>query len=69
VLLAESLLPEDPAMGADAHLQSLHMLVVNGGRERTLDEYRRLLEAVGFVEVRGQVTGTLLDAILARKEA
>jgi hypothetical protein len=42
------------------------MLVVTEGKERTLGEYRALLEAAGFREVEGRVTGAPLDAVLAR---
>jgi len=43
------------------------MLVCTEGRERTLPEYRALLEAAGFRAVEGRRTGTPLDAILALK--
>jgi acetylserotonin N-methyltransferase len=48
-------------------MQSLNMLVVTEGRERTLGEYSRLLRAAGFAKVDGHHTGTALDAILALK--
>jgi acetylserotonin N-methyltransferase len=48
-------------------MQSLNMLVCTEGRERTLSEYTALLEGAGFKEVRAEVTGTALDAILATK--
>jgi acetylserotonin N-methyltransferase len=43
------------------------MLVCTEGRERTLSEYRQLLEAAGFEQVQGRVTGAYLDAVIARK--
>ena len=48
-------------------MQSLNMLVVTEGRERSLSEYTRLLRAAGFREVDGRRTGVALDVILARK--
>ena len=46
-------------------MQSLNMLICTEGRERSLPEYRALLEAAGFRRVQGARTGTPLDAILA----
>jgi acetylserotonin N-methyltransferase len=67
ILLAEKLLHEDKAGPISAHLQSLNMLVCTQGKERTLGEYRRLLEDAGFGNVLGRVTGSPLDAVLAIK--
>lgn len=50
-----------------ANMQSLNMLVVAEGRERTLEDYSRLLRTAGFAEVAGRRTGAPLDAILAVK--
>lgn len=50
-----------------AHMQSLNMLVVTEGRERTSAEYEALLRAAGFSKVDSRRTGTPLDAILAIK--
>jgi acetylserotonin O-methyltransferase len=69
ILLAEKLLQEDKAGPTSAHLQSLNMLVCTEGKERTLGEYRRLLENAGFRDVQGRVTGSPLDAVLAIKTA
>jgi acetylserotonin O-methyltransferase len=69
ILLAEKLLHEDKASPTSAHLQSLNMLVCTEGKERTLGEYRQLLENAGFRDVQGQVTGSPLDAVLATKTA
>jgi acetylserotonin N-methyltransferase len=60
LLIAEKLLENVPA-----HMQSLNMLVVTEGRERTAGEYTRLLEEAGFSSVEARRTGTVLDAILA----
>ena len=65
LLLAEKLLNEDGVGPLAANMQSLNMLVVTEGRERTLGEYAELLRAAGFADVKGSRTGTALDAILA----
>jgi SAM-dependent methyltransferase len=69
LLLAEILLEDDKRGPVDAHMQSLNMLVCTEGRERSLTEYRALLESEGFTSVRGHRTGTPLDAVLALKPA
>jgi len=68
LLIAEKLLAEDKSGPVPALMQSLNMLVCTEGRERTLGEYRELLEAAGFRDVQGRVTGAPLDAVLALKE-
>lgn len=65
VLIAEKLLNEDKSGPTSAQLQSLNMLVCTEGRERTLSEYRKLLEDAGFRNVEGKFTGAPLDAIFA----
>jgi acetylserotonin N-methyltransferase len=67
LLIAEKLLTEDKAGPVSAHMQSLNMLVVTEGKERTLGEYTALLKSAGFAEIDGRQTGTVLDAILAIK--
>jgi len=67
ILVAERLLHDDKTGPISSQLQSLNMLVCTEGKERTLSEYRQLLEEAGFREVRGSVTGCPLDAILAMK--
>jgi len=67
ILLAEKLLKDDKTGPTSAQLQSLNMLVCTEGKERTLGEYRQLLEGVGFCNVQGQFTGSPLDAVLAIK--
>jgi acetylserotonin N-methyltransferase len=64
LLIAEILLDGDRI---PAHMQSLNMLICTEGRERTLKQYRALLEQAGFTSVEGVVTGKPVDAILARK--
>jgi len=67
ILISEKLLREDKAGPSSAQLQSLNMLVCTEGKERTLVEYCRLLEAAGFRNVQGRITGSPLDAVLAVK--
>jgi acetylserotonin O-methyltransferase len=67
LLLAEMLLNEDKTGPTYALLQSLNMLVCTEGKERNLAEYRELLESEGFRDVQGKVTGTVLDAVYARR--
>ena len=67
LLIAEKLLNEDGVGPLAANMQSLNMLVVAEGRERSLGQFERLLRAAGFAEVVGKRTGVALDAILAVK--
>jgi acetylserotonin N-methyltransferase len=67
LLIAERLLNEDRSGPVSTHMQSLSMLVCTEGRERSLSEYRSLLREAGFGDVSARVTGSALDAILARK--
>ena len=64
LLVAEKLLAPDYVSG---HMQSLNMLVVTEGCERTAEEYADLLRAAGFSHVESKRTGTPLDATLAIK--
>ena len=54
ILIAERLLYEDKSGPVSAQLQSLNMLMCTEGKERTLSEYRRLLEDAGFRNVQGR---------------
>jgi acetylserotonin N-methyltransferase len=67
LLIAEKLLNEDGVGPLAANMQSLNMLVVTEGRERTLSQFARLLREAGFADVEGKRTGVALDAILAVK--
>jgi len=67
LLIAEKLLNEDGVGPLAVNMQSLNMLVVAEGRERTLGQFEQLLRAAGFAEVAGKRTGVALDAILAVK--
>jgi acetylserotonin N-methyltransferase len=64
LLIAEKLLEPDYVSG---HMQSLNMLIVTEGRERSASEYEALLRASGFSKVENSSTGTPVDAILAIK--
>jgi acetylserotonin N-methyltransferase len=68
LLIAEKLLNEDGVGPLAANMQSLNMLVVAEGRERSLGQFEQLLRAAGFAEVAGKRTGVALDAILAVKK-
>src|SRR5437879_998489 len=67
LLVAEKLLHDDKNGPTPAHMQSLNMLVCTEGTERSLLEYRALLEEAGFMKVEGRSTGAPLDAVLAVK--
>jgi len=67
LLVVEKLLAEDKTGPASVLMQSLNMLLCTEGRERTLGEYRQLLEDAGFGSVQGCVTGAPFDAVLAIK--
>jgi acetylserotonin O-methyltransferase len=67
LLVAEKLLTEDRTGPVWAQMQSLNMLLVAEGKERTLTEYEALLKSAGFKDVQGFRTPSPLDAILARK--
>ena len=67
ILLAEKLLSEDRSGPISAQLQSLNMLMCTEGKERTLSEYKTLLEEAGFQNVQGKLTGSTLDVIFATK--
>jgi acetylserotonin N-methyltransferase len=67
VLIAEKLLDDDKTGPSWAQMQSLNMLVCTEGKERSLPEYERLLDQVGFRDVQGCRTRSPLDAVLAIK--
>ncbi len=69
LLVAEKILEEDPPGPVPGQMQSLNMLICTEGRERTLSQYRALLDDAGFTGIEGRRTGTLLDVILAHKAA
>jgi acetylserotonin N-methyltransferase len=67
LLVVEKLLNEDGVGPLAANMQSLNMLVVTEGKERSVSDYTRLLHSAGFGEVEGRRTGARLDAVLAVK--
>jgi acetylserotonin O-methyltransferase len=67
LLVAEKLVNEEKNGPQWAQMQNLGMLLYTEGRERTFAEYKALLEGAGFSSVRGIVTPSPLDAILAVK--
>jgi acetylserotonin N-methyltransferase len=67
ILLGEKLLNNEKTGPISAQLQSLNMLVCTEGKERSLEEYRRLLEKVGFENVQGRFTRSPVDAVVATK--
>ena len=64
LLVAERLLDEH---NVPAHMQSLNMLVVTEGRERSAAAYELLLRSAGFSKIESRRTGAPLDATLAIK--
>ena len=48
-------------------MQNLNMLTCTEGKERTVTEYRCLLEQAGFSQVAAAKTRSPLDAVLATK--
>ena len=67
ILIAEKVLHDD-GNGPDwSVLQSLNMLIVTEGKERTLGQYAALLERAGFRDVVCHRTAAPLDAVLAKK--
>ncbi|XP_071076470.1 probable bifunctional dTTP/UTP pyrophosphatase/methyltransferase protein isoform X2 [Desmodus rotundus] len=67
LLVLEMLPGEDKREARAAVVQSLNMLVQTLGRERTLSEYRSLLQAHGFANVRAAYVGSIVDAVLATR--
>jgi acetylserotonin N-methyltransferase len=67
LLIAEKLVNEEKDGPHWAQAQNLGMLLYTEGKERTLAEYKGLLQRVGFSSVRGIVTPSPLDVVLAVK--
>jgi len=67
LLICERLLNEERDGPATAYLQSLNMLVVTEGRERSANEYEALTRAAGFRSFRFHRTGQPVDVMLAEK--
>jgi acetylserotonin O-methyltransferase len=69
LLVCEKLLNEEKDGPVSAALQSLNMLVITEGRERTASEYKALLQDAGFGLIESRKTGKYLDAVLAIKDS
>jgi acetylserotonin N-methyltransferase len=67
LLIAERLLHPFKDGPVSANLQSLNMLVVTEGKERTAAEYEALVREAGFTRFQARSTGRPLDAMLAIK--
>ena len=69
LLIAERFLNENKTGPRGTLLQSLNMLVQTHGKERTVAEYRELLEEQGFVDIQAKQPGSPsgLVVILGRK--
>lgn len=67
LLIAEKLLEPGKAAPRWALMQDLNMLTCTEGRERTLEEYEKILLAAGFQSVTGRRLSAPLDAVLAVK--
>ncbi len=67
LFIAEKVLHDDKAGPDWAVSQSLNMLLVTEGKERTLAEYDALLKRFGFVDIVCRRTKSPLDVVLAFK--
>ena len=54
LLVAEKFLNEDKTGPRSTLLQSLNMLVQTHGKERTMTEYKEILEQQGFVDIQAK---------------
>jgi C-methyltransferase len=66
VLLIEFVIPENSRADHPAHWTDLEMLVVNGGRERTVSEFRGVIEAAGLRMTRVVPTATPITLVEAQ---
>jgi hypothetical protein len=64
VLLIEAIIPDEPGP-AHAKTLDVHMMVMNGGRQRSLAEYESLLSRAGFAFERAIPAGAQLSIIEA----
>lgn len=67
LVVAERVVADGHA-GSEAKLFEINMMVTVGGRERTLDEYRALMQAAGLRWVRSTATASALSLIEAVRE-
>jgi len=66
LVLVERVLPPESA-SVEAALSDINMMVMNGGRERTLEEFRALLSAAGLELARALPTASILSLILSSR--
>ncbi|XP_063300660.1 acetylserotonin O-methyltransferase-like [Pelobates fuscus] len=67
ILIIEMLLNEDRTGPLIAHLNSILMLAITDGKERTLSAFKTLLETAGFKDIQLGTNGKIMEVILARK--
>jgi len=67
LLICEQFLNEDKSGPEDALCQSLNMLLLCEGKERSANEYKHILEKHGFVDIQVKLVHLTMDAILCRK--
>ena len=67
LLIAEKLIDADRNGPRWAQMQNLGMLLYTEGKERTLSEYKALLDPGRFLRGKGTTTPSPLDAVLAVK--
>ncbi|CAH2220536.1 acetylserotonin O-methyltransferase, partial [Pelobates cultripes] len=67
ILIIEMILNEDRTGPLIAHLNSILMLAITDGKERTLSAFKTLLETAGFKDIQLGTNGKIMEAILARK--
>lgn len=67
LLVVEKLMDDSRTGPLSTVMQDLNMLVCTDGRERTARDYESLLSNAGFSAVRSVKTGSMMDAVLARK--
>ncbi|XP_035663596.1 acetylserotonin O-methyltransferase-like [Branchiostoma floridae] len=68
VLIVEHILTNDKLGPEVAHKYDLHMMVCTGGRQRSGQEFKRLLSSVGFTEVTVKNNTYPFGYVLARKQ-
>ncbi|KAJ3215773.1 hypothetical protein HDU67_010343 [Dinochytrium kinnereticum] len=68
IVIAETLLDDETLAGpVGSCLQDINMLVQTGGRERSSDQFRSMLEEAGFKDIVSVRTGSYLDVVVGYK--
>ncbi|XP_053562408.1 acetylserotonin O-methyltransferase-like [Bombina bombina] len=67
ILMAEAIINEDMSGPVTSQMLDLIMMMFGDGRERTAKEYKKLLIAAGFKDIRFSINGKLSETILAIK--